>query len=79
MSSNKGIEYVISTKSGKKVLEGKMAKKVRTNKPVIDFAKKALAQKLGAKKPSLHRVKVLRDGEKVGEWTIAPAKKKKAA
>lgn len=78
--SSKSIKYVVS-KNGKKVLEGVMSKNVRTNKPVLDIARQALAQKLDGKKASLHRITIFRGEAKAGEWTCSPlkAKKKKAA
>lgn len=80
MKSQKAIKYVVM-KNSKKVLEGTMSKNVRTNKPVLDAARQALAIKLGDKKPSVHRITVFRGEEKSGEWSCNPAKlkKKKAA
>lgn len=65
-------------RKGKRVvLNGKIEKKLRTNKQVLTVARKALVEKLKIKS-GLHRITVLRDGEKVGEWTCTPIKKKTA-
>ena len=75
---SKSIKYV-AMKGNKKIAEGS-TKNFKTNKPVLDIARKALAEKLNGKH-SLCRVTIIRDGEKAGEWTCSPlkSKKKKAA
>lgn len=76
---SKGIKFVAM--QGKKVIAEGSTKNFRTNKPVLDIARKALAEKLEGKKSTLCRVSIIRDGEKAGEWTCSPlkSKKKKAA
>ena len=72
-------EYVI--KKNNKVIDSHvlnpMQAKGKSNSEVLAIAKKALADKLASK--GQHRVTILRGGEKVGEWTCVPSKKKKVA
>lgn len=76
--SSKEVKYV-AMQGKKKILEGS-TKNFRTNKQVLDIARKALSEKLHGKH-SLCRITIVRDGEKAGEWTCSPlkSKKKKAA
>jgi hypothetical protein len=71
------VELVIR-KNRKVISEQKIANaSKKPNSFVLALAKQALAEKLKAK--GKHRVEIRRGGEKVGEWTCVPAKKKKTA
>lgn len=68
---SKVIKYV-AMQGKKKVLEGS-TKNFKTNKPVLDIARKALSEKLNEK--ALVRIIIFRDEKKAGEWACHPAKK----
>ena len=67
------IKYVVR-KNERVILKGTCTSNFKTNKKVLDVARKALSGKLA--KRSLVRVEVIRGDQKAGEWTVVAEGKK---